>query len=335
MMAPLGLAPLFYGYILEAFSAKKLLRLALLSLGLLEFAFALADNYYTLLIIRGVQGMMIPAILTSIMSYISYTTPKSRVQYVIAAYIGATILGGFLGRLLSGLFTDLFGWRFFFFLLGLLLLLTCYILKDMVTDVKTSYARPTLQEVIELLKTPGFFWLYGAIFCLFFAFAALMNFLPFELKNIAPASGETKIGFLYLGYSMGIAVSLNTRWIINYCGSEVKAIRIGIGVFALGTLCFMVESYVVMFSAMFVFCAGLFAAHSLLSGFVNKIASHNKAIANGLYICFYYTGGTLGSFLPGAVYKHFGWQPFLVQLLCMIGMAFVFISLFTRSLNNS
>ncbi len=157
MMAPLGLAPLFYGYILEAFSAKKLVRLALFVLGLLEFAFALADNYYTLLIIRGVQGMMIPAILTSIMSYISYTSSRNKVQHVIAAYIGATILGGFLGRLLSGLFTDLFGWRFFFFLLGFLLILTCYLLKDMVTDVKTNYARPQLQEVVEFLRTRFFF----------------------------------------------------------------------------------------------------------------------------------------------------------------------------------
>ncbi len=333
-MAPLGLAPLFYGYILEAFSAKKLVRLALFVLGLLEFAFALADNYYTLLIIRGVQGMMIPAILTSIMSYISYTSSRNKVQHVIAAYIGATILGGFLGRLLSGLFTDLLGWRFFFFLLGFFLILTCYLLKDMVTDVKTNYARPQLQEVVEFLRTPGFFLLYGAIFCLFFVFAALMNFLPFELKQIAPESSETKIGFLYVGYSMGIVVSLNSRRILSYWGSEVKAIRIGITVFAIGTLCFMIESYALMFVAMFVFCAGLFAAHSLLSGFVNKIASHNKAIANGLYICFYYTGGTLGSFLPGAVYKHFGWQAFLVQLLCMIGVAFILISLFTRAVNK-
>lgn len=321
MMAPLGVAPLFYGYILESFSARVMVRWALFLLGILEILFSLAGDYFTLLSIRAIQGLMIPAILTSIMSYISYSSTKEKVQHAIAAYIAATILGGFLGRFLSGLFTDLFGWRFFFFFLGLLLLLNCYLLKDMVRDAKLNYARPKMNEILDILRAKEFFWLYTSIFCLFFVFAALMNFLPFELKKINPAFGETGIGILYLGYSMGILVSLNTRRIINYFGNESDAIGAGIVVFGAGLLFFMIENYLVMFVTMFVFCAGLFTAHSLLSGFVNKLASHNKAIANGLYISFYYTGGTLGSVLPGLIFQKFGWHVFLLQLFFMICLA--------------
>lgn len=324
MMAPLGIAPLVYGYLLESFSAKVMLRWALFLLGILELFFALADSYLSLLAIRGIQGLMIPAILTSLMSYISYTSPKEKVQQAIAAYIAATILGGFLGRFLSGVCTDLFGWRFFFFVLGLLLLLNCYLLQGMARDAKLKYGRPKPGEILALLKDREFIWLYAAIFCLFFVFAAMMNFLPFELKRINPASRETGVGLLYLGYGMGILVCLNTGRIIHRFGNEVDAIGAGILVFALGTLAFMVETYTVMFLAMFVFCAGLFTAHSLLSGFVNRLAQENKAIANGLYISFYYTGGTLGSVLPGAVFQRYGWQAFLVQLLVMIALAFFF-----------
>jgi len=321
MMAPLGVAPLFYGYLLESFSAKVMVRWALFILGILEIFFSLAGDYFTLLAIRAVQGFMIPAILTSLMSYISYSSPKEKVQHAIAAYIAATILGGFLGRFLSGVCTDLFGWRFFFFILGLLLLFNCYLLKSMVRDAKMHYARPKLSEIVALLRAKEFFWLYTSIFCLFFVFAALMNFLPFELKRIDPALGETGIGLLYLGYSMGILVSLNTRRIINRFGNESDAIGVGILVFGVGTLFFLIENYTVMFITMFVFCAGLFTAHSLLSGFVNKLARQNKAIANGLYISFYYTGGTLGSVLPGAIYQRFGWQIFLMQLFSMVCLA--------------
>jgi YNFM family putative membrane transporter len=87
----------------------------------------------------------------------------------------------------------------------------------------------------------------------------------------------------------------------------------------------MVEHYAVMFAGMFVFCTGLFMAHSLLSGFVNKLAEENKAIANGLYISFYYTGGTLGSILPGVIFERYGWQMFLVSLLFMLCLALLFI----------
>ncbi len=324
MMAPLGVAPLVYGYLLESFSAKVMLRWALFALGILELLFATADSYFTLLTLRGIQGLMIPAILTAIVTYISYTSPRDKVQHAIAAYIAATIVGGFLGRFLSGLFTDLFGWRFFFFVLGLLLILNSYLLKDMARDAKLQYARPRLAEIIALLRSKPYAYIYASIFCLFFVFAALMNFLPFELKRINPASRETGVGLLYLGYGMGLLVSLNTRRIISYFGSEVKAIAVGIFIFALGTLFFMVEKYLVMFLGMFVFCAGLFTAHSLLSGLVNKLAQDNKAIANGLYISFYYIGGTLGTVLPGAVFQRFGWQVFLLQLLVMIALAFFF-----------
>lgn len=324
MMAPLGVAPLVYGYLLESFSAKVMLRWALFLLGVLELFFASAGSYFTLLALRGIQGLMIPAILTSLMTYISYTSPGDKVQHNIAAYIAATIVGGFLGRFLSGLFTDLFGWRFFFFALGLLLMLNSYLLRGMARDAKLQYARPRLTEITALLRAKPYLWIYASIFCLFFVFAALMNFLPFELKRINPASRETGVGLLYLGYGMGLFVSLNTRRIIRYFGKEVDAIAAGILVFALGTLSFMVEKYLVMFLGMFVFCAGLFTAHSLLSGLVNKLAQDNKAIANGLYISFYYTGGTLGSVLPGAVFQRYGWQPFLIQLLAMTALAFFF-----------
>ena len=324
MMAPLGFAPLFYGYVLESFSSKLMVRWALFLLGVLELLFALAGNYFSLLTIRAVQGLLIPAILTSIMSYISYTSTTQRVQQAIATYIAATILGGFLGRFLSGLCTDLFGWRFFFFLLGLLLLVNCYLLKSMERDAKLHYARPKLREIVAVFRAEEFIWLYASIFCLFFVFAALLNFLPFELKQLNPDFGETGIGLLYLGYSMGIVVSLNSRKIINIFGNVVDAIGAGIIVFIVGTVTFFIENHIVMFFGIFVFCSGLFTAHSLLSGLVNKLANNNKAIANGLYISFYYTGGTLGSVLPGAVFQHFGWRAFLVLLLVMISLAFFF-----------
>jgi YNFM family putative membrane transporter len=195
----------------------------------------------------------------------------------------------------------------------------------MTRDVKMKYARPKFSQIAGLLRTNHFLWLYLAIFCLFFVFAAVMNFLPFQLKRMSPASGEVSIGLLYLGYAMGIFVSLNSRVIIGLFRNEPDAIRAGILVFILGTATFMVEKYLIMFAGMFIFCTGLFMAHSLLSGFVNKLAEENKAIANGLYISFYYTGGTLGSVLPGVVFVLFGWRMFLASLLLMLGCSLYFV----------
>ncbi len=330
MMLPLGIAPLFYGFLLETFSAKLLVRGAVLMLGLLELVFACSTSYFSLLLIRAVQGLMIPAILTSLMSYISFTSDRQNVQHSIAGYIAATIVGGFIGRFLSGLSTELFGWRYFFVFLGLLLIVAFYLLRILEKDANMEYAKPKPAEVLALLRHGRFFWLYVGIFSIFFVFSAMMNFLPFALKQINPGAGEAGIGFLYFGYAMGIFVSLNSRRIIEIFGSESDAIRVAIVIFFAGTTLFMIENYQVMFAAMFVFCTGLFMAHSLLSGLVNKLSSQKKAIANGVYISFYYMGGTFGSFLPGYFFEHYGWRGFLIFLQAMLVFSFFCINMMKK-----
>jgi len=326
MMLPLGFAPMFYGVLLESLSARLIVRTAILLLGVLELVFALTNDYLLLLTIRGLQGMAIPAILTSLVSYISFTAPREDVQAAVARYIAATILGGFLGRFLSGLFTDLFGWRFFFFLLGLLLIWGFFLLRTLEKDANLDYSRPKFAEVADLVKQPQFFWLYCTIFSVFFVFAGLLNFLPFQLKALNPAFRETGIGFMYFGYVMGILVSLNVRRLIGLFGSETRVAMAGLMLYIVGIGGFMIPDHRAMFMAMFVFCTGMFMAHSLLSGYINTLAKSKKGIANGVYISFYYLGGTIGSFAPGVLYEHFGWKVFLVSLILMVcgAMAFLF-----------
>ncbi len=321
MMLPLGFAPMFYGFLLEAFSVRIILRLAVLFLGVLELIFCCTSNYLLLLVIRALQGLAIPAIFTSLVSYISFTATRDEVQAAVARYIAATILGGFLGRFLSGLFTELVGWRFFFFLLGVLLVLGYYQLRSLEKDANLQYSRPRPAEVFTLIREGQIFWLYLTIFSVFFVFAGLLNFLPFELKRLDPAFGETGIGFMYFGYVMGIAVSLNIRRLIAWLGSEFAVAATGLCIYALGVLAFMVQHPAAMFATMFVFCTGMFMVHALLSGYVNTLAQQNKAIANGVYISFYYLGGTIGSFAPGVIYEYLGWRIFLACLLGMVGGA--------------
>jgi YNFM family putative membrane transporter len=42
---------------------------------------------------------------------------------------------------------------------------------------------------------------------------------------------------------------------------------------------------------------------------------------NGLYVAFYYGGGALGSFLPGYIYRGFGWAGFILALCLVVAFA--------------
>lgn len=323
MMLPLGFAPLFYGYILENFCTKRMIGIAVLLLGIMEFLFAMSDHYLILLSIRAAQGLIIPAILTGLMSYISLTSRPENVQQTMAWYIGATVTGGFLGRFLSGWFTEMWGWRVFFWVLGGLLVLGFFLVRHLDSDGRMELNKPTLGQVKDILKDRRFLLIYITIFCVFVVFAAVLNLLPFEIKSHYPDFSETGIGFMYFGYVMGVLVSLLNRRLLNWVSQESHLVMAGIVIFALGTLGFLIEDYRLVFAFMFVFCTGMFTIHTILSGFLNKLSEKNKALCNGLYLSFYYTGGAIGSFFPGIIYNHYGWDSFIAVMILLLILALI------------
>ena len=327
IMIPLAFAGIFYGYLLEKIQIKIILVLAFLLLGISEIVFSLTHSYFLLLNIRGFQGLLIPAVLTGIMSYISQISSKDSVANAIGIYIGVTIIGGFMGRALSGFFTDIFGWRVFFFIIGCIAILASILLLKFSQNIKASYLKPHLIDIIHTLKTRHNLYIFLMIFGIFFTFQAMLNFIPFELAKISDNYSSSKAGMLYIGYLVGVLVAFNTKKIIAFLGGSIKAIISGIIILIIAIQFFRIESFWFIFGAMVVFCLGNFITHSIASGFINKMATSHKGISNGLYVSFYYFGGALGSFVPGFVYIPFGWGVMLsfISVVSFISLIFIMV----------
>lgn len=327
IMIPLAFAGIFYGYLLEKIQIKIILVLAFLLLGISEIVFSLTHSYFLLLNIRGFQGLLIPAVLTGIMSYISQISSKDSVANAIGIYIGVTIIGGFMGRALSGFFTDIFGWRVFFFIIGCIAILASILLLKFSQNIKASYLKPHLVDIIHTLKTRHNLYIFLMIFGIFFTFQAMLNFIPFELAKISDNYSSSKAGMLYIGYLVGVLVAFNTKKIIAFLGGSIKTIISGIIILIIAIQFFRIESFWFIFGAMVVFCLGNFITHSIASGFINKMATSHKGISNGLYVSFYYFGGALGSFVPGFVYIPFGWGAMLsfISVVSFISLIFIMV----------
>ena len=327
IMIPLAFAGIFYGYLLEKIQIKIILVLAFLLLGISEIVFSLTHSYFLLLNIRGFQGLLIPAVLTGIMSYISQISSKDSVANAIGIYIGVTIIGGFMGRALSGFFTDIFGWRVFFFIIGCIAILASILLLKFSQNIKANYLKPHLIDIIHTLKTRHNLYIFLMIFGIFFTFQAMLNFIPFELAKISDNYSSSKAGMLYIGYLVGVLVAFNTKKIVAFLGGSIKAIISGIIILIIAIQIFRIESFWFIFGAMVVFCLGNFITHSIASGFINKMATSHKGISNGLYVSFYYFGGALGSFVPGFVYIPFGWGVMLsfISVVSFISLIFIMV----------
>jgi YNFM family putative membrane transporter len=97
---------------------------------------------------------------------------------------------------------------------------------------------------------------------------------------------------------------------ISLFGSETKVAMSGLFLYIVGICGFMIPDHRACSLPCSFSAPACSWAHALLSGYVNTLAKSKKGIANGVYISFYYLGGTIGSFAPGALYECCGWKVF-------------------------
>ena len=289
----------------------------------LQAALALAPHFWQIMTLRCLQGLLVPAMLTALMTHIGNSQAKGAVQRSMALYIACTIFGAFAGRLGSGYLSSLHGWRTALLLLaGILALCTLYLAR-LPRRAETGFTRPSLSLIPKILRRPGFLRMYGVVFCAFFVFASLLNYLPFRLAEVAGNVSELRIALMYSGYLLGIAVCLGVMRLVRLFGGERRAVLAGLLCFLGVVACFATASPLGTQAAMLLFPPGFFLVHAVMPGYMNRLAESGAGLVNGCYLAIYYLGGALGSWLPGFLYRAQGWGAYVLLCCAMLGVGLV------------
>ena len=319
-LLPLGIAPVVYGYFLQAIPAKLMLTVALVLLMLDQFAFYLATEFWHLIVLRSIQGFLLPAIFTALMTYCASTAQKGHIRKIMGWYIAATILGGFAGRIISGYFASSFEWQTVFVVLGLMLTIPIVMLRYASADATISFDRLDTRTVSRVLRNDTFRYIYLVLFSLFFVFAGMLNVLPFRLQEIDASVSPLLISSLYIGYLIGIPIAIFCERIIKLIGDDKKGLLIGLALHTIGMIAYLVSDFVLLYFVMFAFAAGFFFIHSTLSGLVNHLAIEHRGVVNGLYVSIYYISGALGSWLPAYLYGWIGWDSLIIVFAAVLAV---------------
>ncbi len=327
-MLPLAFAPVVYGYFLQAVPARLMLMIALSLLTLNQVCFYFADEFWHLVGLRLMQGFLLPAIFTALMTYCASMVPAAMVRRAMGFYIGATILGGFGGRLAGGVFASLLDWRSAFVVMGLLQLVPLLLLLKVESDADINFARLDSRSISRVLANPGYRLMFVALATVFFVFSGILNNVPFHLRDIDPGATPFIISMLYLGYLVGAPVSFFSESISRVCGDERRGLLLGLVVHAGGLVMLLFVAFQGLVVTMFFLAAGFFLIHALLSGLANHLAREHKGVVNGLYVSIYYLSGALGSWLPGYLYEGLGWHGMIVVFTLILAICAWSISRF-------
>jgi len=323
---PLGLAPIVYGYFLQAIPARLMLSVAMALLMLNLLAFYMVVEFWQLLILRGIQGLILPAIFTALMTYCASMASPGQVRRSMGFYIGATILGGFLGRAIGGYFASGFDWQTPFVVMGFIMLLPLLLMRFASADATISFQRLDIRSISRVLGDRNYRYVYLILAIVFFIYATILNLIPFRLYAIDPTVSPLVIASLYFGYLVGIPIAFYSESLSRILGDERRGLLLGVGLNLAGLLAYFSTSFSILFVMMFCFAGGFFFIHSTLSGLANQLAREHKGVVNGLYISIYYLSGALATWLPGTVYDALGWNTILCLLIILSGMAMWFIT---------
>ncbi|CAM3837368.1 MFS transporter [Arcobacter cloacae] len=324
IMLFLAISPIIYGYILEKVCAKKMLIRASFVLLITNIFLGLAKSYEAFLFLRICEALVIPAILTSLMSILA-NIDKKNIKFNMSIYVAATVFGGLVGRIFSGFIATNFSYEYVFYSLSVAILISLFFINKLDYEGEANMVKPKIKDITFILKDERFVLIYFIMFCMFFVFAGVLNVLPFRVKEISESFSEFQISLLYLGYGMGIIVSLGSKKIVNYFKGEINTIFIFIAFFLFITIFLTNENIIYLFLLLFLFCIGMFTVHTVSTGLANSMKSSQKSLTSGMYLTFYYLGGAAGSFFPSIIYEHFGWDVMLYGFVFILFIVIFFI----------
>ncbi len=327
-MLPLALAPVVYGYFLQAIPARSMLIVALALLGVDLLCFVFVTEFWHLLLLRLLQGLLLPAIFTALMTYCASTAPVTQVRRAMGFYIGATILGGFGGRLVGGVLASAIDWRGAFVVMGLLQFVPLLLLLRVESDTDINFARLDHRSIARVLRNRDYRLMFVALASVFFVFSGILNLVPFHLRDIDPGVTPLLLSLLYLGYLTGVPISFYSDAIGRRAGGDRNGLLLGLGVHAIGLLLLPFVAFPGLILSMFLLAGGFFLLHALLSGLANHLAREHKGVVNGLYVSIYYLSGALGSWLPGYLYAGIGWHAMLAVFAVLLALGAVAIGRF-------
>lgn len=298
------------GLMADRLGRKPLIALAALGLSIPTLLAATATSLSVLIFWRFIQGLFIPAIFAATVAYISEEWPQQDVGRIMSAYITGNILGGVAGRLLSGLVAEHLGWQSPFILLGCLNLLMGVMIGVGLPASQNFERSSKLSDLLLQARQTCFnrqlLPAYGVGFNILFANVSVFTYVNFYLVD-APFHLKTQaLGWIFLVYLWGaIATPVVGRRMarLGYASTLVIAMAIA----CIGVLLTLGRSLGIILIGLSLCAMGIFTCQSVANSYVGTVAGKAKASAAGLYVAFYYLGGSVGAILPGFAWQLGGW----------------------------
>lgn len=304
------LAP-FAGLASDAAGRRRPVVLATFLLALPTAGIALATNLELLTIFRLFQGVLVPFIFSATVAFIGEEWTMPEAGEVTALYISGSIVGGFVGRLIPGLFAGSIGWRWGYVALGVLDLagagLVWYGLRPSKPFTPMIRVRGMVSGLVLHLRSPALLATFAIGFCLLFITVGLFTFASHYLSAPPFLLGPEALGLLFLVYLVGAGLTGQASRLTRRFGRK-RAVQISMLVSLAGSALCLTGNLPLILAGLTLASTGMFIGQTVSTTYISISVAQAKSLAAGLYVGAYYLGGSAGPILLSPLWNEYGWD---------------------------
>lgn len=310
----------FTGALADVLGRKRLITAAMFAVVAPTLLMTLVSSVPAFVFWRFVQGLLLPPIFTVAVAYIGDEWPPTDVARIAGIYISGTSIGGFCGRFIPGVLTDLIGWRLAFAVVALLTFAAACAVATMLPRerrfVRSGGLLSSFAQMLRHLRDRQLVATYAIGFGVLFNFIATFTYVSFHLAAPPYLFTPTLLGALFLTY-------LVSSPIVPWVGRAIALF--GQRPFVLGVIAlWIVGAALLLARPVSVIMVGLtlcavcgMVCQAVSTGYVTLTAKEGRSSAVGLYATAYYVGGSAGAFLGGLAWTFAGWSGCVLAIIAM------------------
>ena len=325
----------FTGTVADVLGRKRVIVAALAVLAVPTIMAAFASTLQELIFWRFVQGLVLPPIFAVTIAYIGDEWPAHEATAAAGVYTSGASLGGFSGRFVTGILSDLFGWREAFVVLALIsvagALAMAVLLPRERKFVRSEGMVASGKQMLRHFRNPQLLATYAVGFGVLFNFIATFTYIGFRLAAAPYNFSPTALGAIFVVYLVGSAMTPLIGMAVGRFGRRHFMTAI-IALWIVGIALTLLEPLWAILLGL-TLCAGCgLLCQAVSTGYVAITAQAGRSSAVGLYVTSFYVGGSFGAALGGIAWTLGRWPACVAMVAIMLAiMATIVVTAWTRT----
>ena len=311
----------FTGAVADVLGRKRVIVAAMFVLVIPTLMVGLSTSLSAVIFWRAVQGLVLPPIFAVTVAYIGDEWPAKEATTAAGIYSSGSSLGGFSGRLVTGVIADLISWRAGFAVLAGVAAVgavaVAFLLPRERRFVRSEGLLASSRQMLGHFRNSQLVATFAVGFAVLFNFICTFTFISFHLAAPPYNLSASWLGTIFVTYLVGSVLTPWIGWAVGRFGRRQFMVGV-IAIWLAGIALTLAPSLLLIVAGLALGAGCGLICQAVSTGFVTVTAKAGRSSAVGLYVTSFYLGGSFGAAVGAIAWTLGGWPACAALVATML-----------------